>query len=79
MLSHLQSCFHSMKVIFTWDSWLSLQSNDNMEMMTQLTSEQHVSKELAARLSQQEDELKEIREQVRHVACDVTSCVTSRV
>ena len=40
-------------------------SNDNMEMMSGLTSEQHVSKELAARLSQQEDELKEIREQVR--------------
>ena len=40
------------------------QSNDNMEMMTNLTSEQHVSKELAGRLSQQEEELKEIREQV---------------
>ena len=37
-----------------------------MEMMTNLTSEQHVSKELASRLSQQEEELKEIREQVRN-------------
>ena len=36
-----------------------------MEMMTSLTSEQHVSKELAGRLSQQEEELKEIREQVK--------------
>ena len=35
-----------------------------MDMMTQLQSEQHVSKELATRLSQQEQELKEIREQV---------------
>ncbi len=35
-----------------------------MELMSTLTSEQHVSKELAARLSQQEEELKEIREQV---------------
>ena len=36
-----------------------------MEMLTQLQSEQHVAKELAARLGQQEDELKETREQVR--------------
>ncbi len=43
---------------------LLFQSNDNMELMSTLTSEQHVSKELAARLSQQEEELKEIREQV---------------
>jgi len=35
-----------------------------MEMLTQLHSEQHIAKELAARLSQQEDELKETREQV---------------
>ena len=35
-----------------------------MEMLTQLQSEQHVAKELAARLGQQEDELKETREQV---------------
>lgn len=32
-----------------------------MEMMTSLTSEQHVSKELASRLGQQEEELKEMR------------------
>ncbi len=35
-----------------------------MEMMTSLSSEQHVAKELATRLSQQEEELKDIREQV---------------
>jgi len=40
------------------------QSTDNMEMMTQLQSEQHVAKELAARLGQQEDELKDTRQQV---------------
>jgi len=44
---------------------LCAQSTDNMEMLTQLQSEQHVAKELAARLGQQEDELKETREQVR--------------
>jgi hypothetical protein len=33
-----------------------------MEMLTQLQSEQHISKELAARLGHQEEELKEIRE-----------------
>jgi len=38
-----------------------------MEMLTRLQSEQHVAKELAARLGQQEDELKEIREQVCRV------------
>jgi len=35
-----------------------------MEMLTQLQSEQHVAKELAARLGQQEDELKDARHQV---------------
>ena len=35
-----------------------------MDLMTQLTSEQHIAKELATRLSQQEDELKEVREQL---------------
>ena len=40
------------------------QSTDNMEMMTQLQSEQHIAKELAARLGQQEDELKDTRHQV---------------
>lgn len=41
-----------------------LQSTENMEMMTQLQSEQHISKELAARLGHQEEELKETRELV---------------
>ena len=35
-----------------------------MELLSQLSSEQHVARELAARLGQQEDELKETREQV---------------
>ena len=35
-----------------------------MELMSQYQGEQHVAKELAARLAQQEDELKEIREHV---------------
>lgn len=32
--------------------------------MTQLTAEQHIAKELGQRLSQQEEELKEVREQI---------------
>ena len=43
---------------------MNLQSNENMELMSQLQSEQHIARELANRLSQQEDELKEVREQV---------------
>lgn len=39
-------------------------STKNMEVTTQLQSEQHISKELAARLGHQEEELKEIREQL---------------
>lgn len=35
-----------------------------MDLMSQLQSEQHIARELANRLSQQEDELKEIRDQV---------------
>jgi len=35
-----------------------------MELMTQLQKEQHISKELASRLAQQEEELKEIRSDV---------------
>lgn len=35
-----------------------------MDMMTELTGEKHVSQELSARLTQQEDELKELRETV---------------
>ena len=36
-----------------------------MELLNKYTSEQHVCKELGARLGQQEEELKEIREQVK--------------
>ncbi|KAI0218823.1 hypothetical protein LSAT2_029545 [Lamellibrachia satsuma] len=39
-------------------------SNENMELMTQLQKEQHISKELANRLAQQEEELKEIRSDI---------------
>ena len=39
-------------------------SNDNMDVLSKLQGEQHVSKELATRLSQQEEELKEIREEL---------------
>ena len=35
-----------------------------MELLSQLQGEQHISGELGSRLSQQEQELKEIREQV---------------
>lgn len=42
-----------------------LQSNDNMELSTKLDSEHHISKELAQRLTQQEEELGEVREQVQ--------------
>ena len=44
--------------------YLSMQSTENMEMMTQLQGEQHIAKELAARLGHQEEELKELRHQV---------------
>ncbi|KAL4219452.1 putative golgin subfamily A member 2-like protein 5 [Mactra antiquata] len=37
-------------------------SNDNMEMLTQLQTEQHSSRDLQVKLAQQEDELKEIKE-----------------
>jgi len=48
-----------------------------MEMLTQLQSEQHVAKELAARLGQQEDELKETREQVSGcISFDCSLCFT---
>lgn len=36
-----------------------------MELMTNLQTEKHTCKELGARLGQQEDELKEIREMVK--------------
>ena len=35
-----------------------------MELMTSLQTEQHACKELATRLGQQDDELKDLREQV---------------
>ena len=35
-----------------------------MDLMNKLTSEEHVAKELVQRLSQQEDELKDVREQL---------------
>ena len=35
-----------------------------MGLMTQLQKEQHISKELASRLAQQEEELKELRSEV---------------
>jgi hypothetical protein len=38
-----------------------MQSNENMELLTKLQSEQHVVKELSVRLTQQEEELEEIR------------------
>ena len=38
-----------------------IQSNENMELMTKLQSEQHIIKELSTRLTQQEEELEEIR------------------
>ena len=40
------------------------QSNDNMELMTKLQTEQHSMKDLLTKLAQQEDELKDIREAV---------------
>jgi len=43
---------------------IDVQSTDNMEMMTQLQSEQHIAKELTARLGQREDELKDLRDEV---------------
>lgn len=50
-----------------------LQSNDNMELLSQLQGEQHISGELGTRLTQQEAELKEIRTQV----WDITWLVVS--
>ncbi|XP_033643026.1 golgin subfamily A member 2-like [Asterias rubens] len=48
-------------------------TNDNMEMLSGLKSEQHVSQELANRLGQQEDELREVRQQLhsKESECDV--------
>ncbi|KAK3088299.1 hypothetical protein FSP39_017253 [Pinctada imbricata] len=37
-------------------------SNDNMELMTKIQSEQHSSKELLCRLNQQDEEIKQLRE-----------------
>ena len=53
-----------MSVVLKQITSMSLQSNENMELMTTLQTEQHTSKELAARLGQQEEELKDMREQV---------------
>ncbi|XP_038063693.1 golgin subfamily A member 2-like [Patiria miniata] len=48
-------------------------TNDNMEMLSSLQSEQHVSQELASRLGQQEEELKEFKQQLqsKESECDV--------
>lgn len=42
-----------------------IQSNDNMELMTKVQSEQHSSRELLCRLSQQDEEIKQLKEMVR--------------
>ena len=39
-----------------------------MELMTQLQKEQHISKELASRLAQQEEELKELWSEVSTIS-----------
>ena len=49
-----------------------------MELMTSLQSEHHTSKELAMRLGQQEDELKELREQVGHASMTARTCAVQR-
>ena len=43
---------------------LYLQSNDKMEIMSKLHSEEHIASELATRLEQQEDDIKDVRQQV---------------
>ena len=43
-----------------------LQSNENMDLMSQVQSEQHISKELASRLGHQEDELNDVRDKVKN-------------
>ena len=58
-LDVLLSCSGDFYFVFMY-----LQSNENMELMTSLQTEQHACKELATRLGQQEDELKDLREQV---------------
>ena len=47
------------------------QTNDNMEMLSSLKSEQHISQELANRLSQQEDELNDMKQQVGCLLIDM--------
>lgn len=42
-----------------------IQSNDNMELMTKVQYEQHSSRELLCRLSQQDEEIKQLKEMVR--------------
>lgn len=39
-------------------------SNDNMELMTKVQSEQHSSRELLCRLSQQDEEIKQLKEMI---------------
>lgn len=50
----------NMKFIFTF----YFQSNDNMNMLTQLQTKEHSHVEIATQLAQQEDDLTELREQV---------------
>ena len=45
-----------------------VQSNDNMEMMTALSTAEHSTKDLTAKLATQEEQLKMLREQVRIVS-----------
>lgn len=46
-----------------------LQSNDKLELAEKLHSEQHITKELGERLSQQEEELQELKDQVWMFYC----------
>ena len=38
-----------------------------MDLMSQVQSEQHISKELASRLGHQEDELNDVRDKVKNL------------
>ncbi|XP_053380155.1 golgin subfamily A member 2-like [Mercenaria mercenaria] len=54
-------------------------SNDNMEMLTQLQTEQHSSRDLMTKLAQQEDELKEIREMLSQKDIELQSAQENSV
>lgn len=57
----MPTCLIFCKVMLTF-----FKSNDKLHLTETLQEEQHISKELGERLSQQEEELNELRDQVSY-------------